>query len=169
MRRTVIRGLLLGLVACGGDADLAVQTRSGPTSFRARSALFQQRNGSLDGQSVQLLAMALYDIPLWCSPTDAGTPPDDFVAILLEVAKLGTAPVGPGDYSIREADGQPVEGATALYYSFVQGMPGRTLDVPGGSMHLSNVTDGSVEGDVDLTLEDGTVLGGSFSATTCRQ
>jgi hypothetical protein len=169
VRRFVILGLVIGAVACGQGADVAFQTRSGPTAFEARSGVFRTNTASLNDAPVQILALYLLDVPLWCSPTNAGTPPETLTGIAIEVAKFGSEAVGPGIYSIRTADGAPIEGAIALYYTVEPDGPGDTLDAAGGTLRLSTVTSVSAVGEADLTLEDGTVLSGSFSAITCRQ
>ena|GEM_PF-3100873 len=162
VRRIVSIGVLVGALACGSGSDPDVQTRRGPTAFHARSGVFFTNSGSLGDVPVQILLVYLLDRPLWCTPIDAGTPPDTLAGISVNVVKFGTALPGPGTYTVRTADGQPIEGATAVYYTVVPGQFGDTLDVTTGVLRLTRVTDAAVEGQVDLTLEDGTVLSGSF-------
>lgn len=170
MRRIVVAGLLL-TAACGGadGSGTTVRTVSGATSFYGVSALFGRSQGTLSGQPFSVMQITIHQVPLWCSPTDAGTPPTTFAAISLAAVKSGTAPVGTGSYTTFVADGTLRDGSIGLYYTFVDDVPGPTLDALSGRLDLSRVDDAAIEGEVDLTLEDGSRIRGEFSATRCTQ
>ena len=168
MRRIVISGLLLAL-ACGGGVETDVRTRSGPTQFSGVSAQFQHHQASLEGQPVQILSLGLYEIPLWCSATDAGTPPNSVTALVLEVIRFGANPVGPGTYELSRPTGEPKEAATGVYYRVITLDPSVALDVVSGTLSVSRADSAAAEGRVDLVLEDGTRIEGEFSAIDCIQ
>jgi hypothetical protein len=56
-------------------------------------------------------------------------------------------------------------GAVGYYQRLVPHEPDVLLTVASGSVTLSRADDDAVEGQADLTLEDGTHVAGGFSAT----
>ena len=155
--------------ACGGTDGNGTSVRavSGATPFNGISALFGTSQGTVSGQPFSVIQIAIHQVPLWCTPTDAGTPPKTFAALSIAAVKSGSAPVGTGSYPTLVPDGTLRDGSEGLYYTLVDDVPGPTLDAVSGRLDLSRVDDTAVEGEVDLTLEDGTRIQGQFSASQC--
>ena len=170
--RHIVSGVLVlafGL-GCGTESGTtAVQSRGGPTSFTGISAQFASGGGALGNQPVTILRVAIYEKPLWCTPTDAGTAPTTFAALLVEVARWGAAPAFEGTFPITVPEPAMTDRASALYYTFENDQPDITLQGTSGRLELRRVDQAAAEGTVDVTLEDGTQLQGDFSATVCTQ
>jgi hypothetical protein len=168
MRRIVISVLaLVGSLACGGDGEKEtdVRTRSGPTQFNGVSAQFRRTHGSSPGVSFQELAVGVFDIPPWCYPADGGAGPPAVSTLVIEIVRQGVDPVGTGTWPASPPGTGLFDGAIVTYQRIAAGQPDVFLKVSSGSVTVSRADDTAAEGEVDLTLEDGTHLDGRFSAT----
>lgn len=164
----VLAALVLA-IGCGGSVDTDVQSGSGPTRFHGVSAQFGHRQGGSEEQPVRLLAIGIYDVPLWCSAADAGTAPETLAVLLIEIVKFSVEPVGVGTYSLYRHDGVLKEGSTAYFYTLPWGPAAASVEGASGRVTMSRVDTSAAEGDLDLILEDGTHIEGPFSAIDCIQ
>jgi hypothetical protein len=155
-------GLLL--VSCGNGTD--VHTLSGPTQFSGRSARFS--SGPWTGVSaapdggppMNEFVLLISDVELPCD--SRGLPPSvDLVGLVILTSAPEQVTVGTYQLSGFRED-------WLWYYSQWRGLPEPySLDIDPGRLDLRRLDDSGAEGSVDLTLTDGTRLGGGFSARRC--
>jgi len=186
MRRIVSAILLLAL-ACGEGGQIAtdVRTRSGPTQFAGKYAVFLQYDAwvssisaTLDGDggtgpgldpAVPITAFDLYvmDAPWSCSAPQGGPQGvRDVAEVVWSIDRPKPRSVGAGEYPFG-ADLATDESSLGNYYDWRPECLAQWTTVTGGSVTLSQVTETEAHGFLSASLLDGTVIQGDFVATRC--
>ena len=180
MRRIYIAGLLLG-VACGGGIETDVRTRSGPTQFGGKHAVFFMYDawvssiagdfsdaGFSSSGPVAITEFDLYiqDAPWTCWEPDAGPGPTDVAEAIWQMSRPKPAPFTGGDYAL---GGSPELGdsASAMYLDRRPGCLAQVAYTTGGKLNLSGLTQDEAVGSISVSLDDGTQLQGEFVARHC--
>jgi hypothetical protein len=168
VRRIVITYVLFGL-ACGSSQTDVRGT--GPSSFQGTSAIFLLTDVSSPGEGPYFpssnLVLEMSDLPLSCDGSGAAIPPGRHGLLTFWINKLGPDGIGPGTYSLGVVQDGGTTQTVASFFPYEASCNG--LPLPGtGEIHLQRVDDGSAEGDLDVRLYDGTILGGTFAADRCR-
>ncbi len=182
MRRIVIAGLLLG-VACGGGMETDVRTRSGPTQFAGKNAVFFMYDAWVTGIAVDLAdggvntsgplaitALELYvqDAPWSCWLSDAGSPPADVAQVIFDMYRPKPAPFSTGDYALG-GTARPDGGdwSIGIYLDWHPECLAQDSHLTGGKVTLSSLTEEEAQGWMFVSLDDGTQLEGDFVARRC--
>ena len=145
-----------------------MSSESGPTTFRGISARSGQFDGGTDFSPSRLLVIWVADRDLPCGSSANPGVSTDFLTI--EVIRHGTDPVGPGTYPVAPHTDVVLssEEQAIAWFSTVPPSPGASWRwADAGTVTLARVAAGSTEGTVDVTLQDGSRMRGSFSAPRC--
>jgi len=182
MRRSVLLVLLLA-VGCGSaGAETAVQTRSGPTSFDGKFAMFWLGDTSTggmgpnaaDGGTIEYpqadtstLDLYIQDAAVGCAEVQAGQATSNLSTIYVSVNRLGHGTLGPGEYPVIGVPGDDVRETPSAYYIELKGDCLGGKEITDGHLSLSRVTVEAADGSLSIVLRDGTHLDGHFHAERC--
>ena len=158
-----------------------MRTRNGPGNFEGKFAVFRLSEVSISGigadldggsTSTGLLAATSFrldigDFPPWCGQTDAGTLPDRIRSLTVEVNRLHPRTVTTGDYAFGVNAGDPTEWPHGWFAESRATCYGPASYITTGKFSLARLTDSEAQGDLSVTLTDGTVLEGEFLASKC--
>jgi hypothetical protein len=187
MRRIVIASLLLAL-GCGEGAPSAtdVRTRSGPTQFAGKYAVFFEYDAwvssisvTLDGDAgtggglddaVPITAFDLYlmDAPWSCSSLDGGPQPArDVAEVIWSISRPKPRPISAGEYPFGGTALATADWSNGEYLDWRPECLAQSTTITGGSVTLSKVTETEAQGSMSASLYDGTLIEGDFVATRC--
>jgi hypothetical protein len=161
MRRLVSAVLLVLWLGCGGANGTDVRSENGPTRFTGTSSAFVRTQESVSGQPVRALYVGIFELPPGCSASDAGAP-GTYGTITVGIVRPGTDPVGPGSWSPTRNVPGLLDGAFAQYQKWIDGQLSFFLEAVSGSIKLTRADDVTVDGELDVMLDDGTQLRGHF-------
>lgn len=191
MRRIVIASLLLALGCGEGDPTATdVRTRSGPTQFAGKYAVFFQYDAwvssisaTLDGdggttgdtgggldEAMPITAFDLYvmDAPWSCSSLDGGPQPArDVAEVIWSISRPKPRPITAGEYPFGGTDLATADSSNGNYLDSRPECLAQWTAVTGGSVTLSRVSETEARGAMSALLHDGTLIEGDFVATRC--
>ena len=181
MRRIVIAGLLIG-AACGSATETDVRTRTGPTQFAGKHALFWLMDVTLSEIGADLadggtttagpmpaseLVLSIQDVPMGCGGLDADAGQSTVATLEFDVTRIRPGAITTGDYPLSPISGSASSDRTSAAYHELRGVCVAPFGVTDGRMTLSRLTDQEAQGLLSVVLDDGTEIDGEFIAGRC--
>lgn len=168
----IIAGVLLVALACGdlriANGHTDVRTRSGPVSFAGTVAYFFRSQGILGPVDAGPDPVNHLNIEIHESSDGCGPRPGVNLAarsiFYISVASPLSEPITTGRYPV--AFGPSFDHSFAGYVHQEE-FGGILLSALSGELDLLRLSDDSVQGSIDVTLQDGTQIAGDFSAAPC--
>jgi hypothetical protein len=162
------------LVACsgatttlgsGGGEASTVSGTVGGASFGVVDTVGYNGTHVISGQTIAYAGVSITNVAGTCAVlARKGNPPSAQV-LSLAAAQAGST-IGPGTYTVA-AQGSPT--ATAVYAQSDASCVGKVdSQATGGTVTITGLSSGSVQGSFDLTFAGGDHLSGTFSAPTCN-
>jgi len=185
MRQIVIPVLMLvATIGCGGGSETDVRTRSGPTQFTGKyavyfqydawvssiSASFDDPDGGSSSQDFPITSFELYvmDAPWDCSGVDGGPQPvRDVAELIWSINRPKPRSLTTGVYPFGGAGLATTDWSGGTYFDWRPECLAQWTPVTGGSVTLSRLTEAEAQGFVSASLYDGTRIDGEFAATRC--
>jgi hypothetical protein len=174
MRSKIVVATMLLTIGCGGDSTHVDGTITG-TRFVAKEALSATVTQTFGDRTVSWAAIAISPESGICGTLGAGGVPKSTRLLLLSLADLDEAgvahaPATAGTYTIvaQQTETPPPHPASAVWMS-LDGACQAAAPAPSrsGSVVLSNVANGSYDGSLELTFDNGDRITGQFSTTNC--
>jgi len=159
--------MLLLFLACSGGTSVG---SDGPTLFEGVYAESQTQQWRPDGTNLATtLAIRIFTATRRCTPDEVYDSLSGFGVLTLWDTELGSE-LPPGSYSLAARAGAPEWLRAAGGYAWYApgGAVGGSQAATSGTLTLSRVESAAVDGEVDLTLEDGTRIQGSFESRCAR-
>lgn len=171
-------------MGCGaGTPETAVATRSGPTSFSGKFAMFWLGDTSTGGTGpnpadggiieypqadTSTLELYIQDAAVGCARIPPGqVMPANLSTILVTVHRLGHGSLGAGEYPLIGKPGDDVREIPGVDYIALRGDCLGGSEVTDGHLSLSRVSPEDAEGSLWIVLGDGTHVDGAFHAERC--